>query len=308
MIRKIYVDEITKLLIGFVGQVDSLVLAKKQTQENLDKEIHAMKGKYTDNYIKEYKNNYRFPNYKQQMNAARTSCAEVVNYYLDVIEKQLDSYFMAPVRTDFANKINSIKITGLKLSDSEFEMLSKSAKSYMEMRLLNQLAETRTKTETRTVLNPETRTPEYKTEEAAAPYMYIKVPNLDSCYNAFKDYKRNVNFLLNNYCGKNAELVTSLESGNPDYIAISADSYFRNKSADTFNKIMTKQGEILKNTNVKKTLTERDKKVIDSLIDIPFPDLYKDKVKNKIKIISEAMPEMGELIRLDERYNKYVED
>lgn len=308
MISRKYVDEITNLLVGYAGKIDSLANSKKRLVIDLENEINGMKGKYTDEYITEYKKNYKFPDYKLQIDAERKNARELVDYYLETIEKQLDSYFMAPVRTDFANKINSIKITGLKLSDREFDMLAKSAKSYMEMRLLNQLAETRTKTELKTVLDSQTGTPKAEKGETAAPYVYLNVPDLDKCYESFKNFKRGANFLLDSYSGTNAELAEFLENGVSSHVSIAANSYFRNKSAETFTKIMTEQGEILAKTGVKRTLTERDKKVIDALINEPFPELYKDKVQARVKTIAEGMPEVGALLKLDGRYNKYIDE
>lgn len=308
MIPKRYIDEITNILVGYAGKIDALANTKQRLVINLEDEIEEMKGKYTDSYIKEYRQNYKFPDYRPQMNAERNASRDLVSYYLETIEKQLDSYFMAPVRTDFANKINSIKITGLKLSDREFEMLAKSAKSYMEMRLLNQLAETRTKAETKITIDPETREPKRETGETAAPYMYLKVPDLDKCYEAFNNFKRGANYLLDSYSGANAELAEFLENGVSKLISASANSYFRNKSAEAFAQVMSEQGEILAKTGIKTTLTDRDKKVIDALINEPFPKLYQDKVKARVKTISEGMPEIGNLLRLDDRYKGYLEE
>ena len=308
MVRKKYIDTITDLLVGYAGKIDSLAMTQSRIKIDLENETKAMKGKYTDAYIAEYKKNYKFPNFCQQMTIARNECKEVVDYHLKTIEKQLNAYFMAPVRQDFANKINSVKITGLQLSNKEFDMLAKSAKSYMEMRLLNQLAETRTKTEMKVSLDPDTREPKREKSEAAAPYNYIDVPDLDQCYKAFEEYKQNVYRLLNDYSGKNADLCEFLESGRTKNLSLTSDSYFRTKAAERFKNLMSQQEEILEKTGVKTSLTERDKKVIDTLIDVEFPSIYPDKVKNKVQNVASAMPEIGELLRLDERYSKYLED
>ena len=103
-------------------------------------------------------------------------------YYLEMLEKQLDKYFNAPINPDFANKIMTIKLSGLQLTNLEFKILQDSATSYMERRLLNQLAESRTKTERKAVINKESGEAEYKTEQALDPYINLELPNIeDTC-------------------------------------------------------------------------------------------------------------------------------
>ena len=101
-------------------------------------------------------------NYKARLQGTRAAVEPIVLHYLEMLEKQLDKYFNAPINPDFANKIMSIKLSGLQLTDLEFKILQDSATSYMERRLLNQLAESRTKTERKAVINKDLVKPSTK--------------------------------------------------------------------------------------------------------------------------------------------------
>ena len=225
-------------------------------------------------------------------------------HYLELIKKQLDSYFNAPVKADFANKINAIKLSGLQLSDTEFQILQQSATSYMERRLLNQLAESRTKTERKAVLNKQSGEPEYQTVQTADPYIRMELPDIDSIYKAYKSYRTAARGLLYSYAGHNAELSDMLENNIPNYVAINMDSYFRNGHEQEFAKVMDKANSILPESKIKRELTENDKRLIDTLIDPKYPSLAKSKVRE----IAENSPELSELFLLDSRYSGFLEE
>ena len=127
-----------------------------------------------------------------------------------------------------------------------------------------------------------------------------------------KDANSLINFL---YDGTEIKLSseilrTNLEKKIQDYIKSENMTLTEQniQNIDKFKNLMSQQEEILEKTGVKTSLTERDKKVIDALIDVEFPSIYPDKVKNKVQNVASAMPEIGELLRLDERYSKYLED
>lgn len=296
-------NKITETLEGYVKQIDELekqYIAEIQRQKQ---EIENMKGTYTEEYINKYRNNPKFyKNYKVEMQQLRSKAEPVVSHYLEMIEKQINSFFNAPVSPEFANKINSIAITGLMLSDMEFEILQDSANSYMERRLLNQLAESRTRNEKKVALNADTLQAEYKDVKASNPYLHLELPNIEEVFKAFTDYKQKANFLVNSYSGKNATLYMYLDNGMAQYISISADSYFRNKAVDVFSSAMGKANSILPESKIKRELTEQDKKFIDAIIDPKYPYAAKETVKS----IVEYDPNIAELLRLDERYRDLV--
>lgn len=303
MTYKKYVSRITKELGEYKKAIDKLVQEYKTEQAKQKKEIEEMHGKYTEQYIEEYKQSLKAANsYASKMGELRAKTAPIVSHYLELIEKQLNNYFNAPIRTEFANRINSIAITGLALSDTEFKILQDSAVSYMERRLLNQLAESRKKEERRAELSRETGEVAWKEEAVSNPYIHVEVPNIEKMYDAFKEYKRNAEYLLNGYSGKDAELADCLENGLPAYMSITSDSYFRNECENKFLEVMNKANSILPESKIKRELTEQDKKLIDVLIDPRYPNLAKSTVAE----ISANSPELAELFLLDSRYANYV--
>lgn len=240
------------------------------------------------------------------MQDARAKYEPTILHYLELIKKQLDGFFNAPVKAEFANKINAIKISGLKLSNLEFELLKETATSYMEYRLLNQLAESRTETRDKFIFNPEHPNggqSGVEKVEVSDPYIGLELPDIDGIYKRYNDYTRSAKALLYSYAGTKAELSEALDGNIPNYIAISMDSYFRNKAADEFLGVMDKANSILPESKIKRTLTENDKKLIDTLIDTKYPTLAEGRVKE----IAASSPELAELFALDERYAQYVD-
>lgn len=307
---KNYVSKITGALTTYKNGIDKLENDYKSWQKKQKQEIAAMHGKYTLEYIKEYEASIKPPaTYKSKMDELRKEAEAITTHYLGLIEKQINDYFNAPVRTEFANRIMSISITGLALSNSEFQILQNSANSYMELRLLNQLAWNRTKQGTEVKINSETRTPETHEAAVSNPYTGINLPDIEGIYREFQSYKGSVEYLVNCYAGTEAELRGFIERKNniplESYTAVTADSYFRNKKESSFTAVMEKANSILPESKIKRELTENDRKLIDVLVSpkaLPFI------AEQTVKDISKNSPELAELFALDERYAKYVDN
>lgn len=298
---KKYVSKISSELKGYRQKVDELEKQYKNAELKTTQEIEQMRGKYTEEYISEYKKGINLTSkFKPMINQAREQARPVVDFYLDLIEKEINGYFNAPVSTNFANKINAISLTGMKLSNVEFQILQDSASSYMERRILNHLAESRTRSVEKVTLDSNNN-PTRGSMELADPYQRIELPDIEKIYDAFSNFKRSVNFLLNNYSGNDATLSECLDN-TPKHISVTADSYFRNRSEETFVEILEKANAILPESKVKKSLSENDIKLIDTLVDPKYPTLAKSTVEN----ISKVSPELSELFSLDERYKDYV--
>ena len=169
---------------------------------------------------------------------------------------------------------------------------------------LNQLAESRTKTERKAVINKESGEAEYKTEQASDPYINLELPSIEDTYNAMKSYMTSAKSLLYQYAGTSGKMAHLLDVKTPDYISVAMDSYIRNNAADKFLCVMGKANAILPESKVKRVLTENDKKLIDTMIDPRYPSLAKDKVK----ALAEADSSIESLLLLDERYSKYLEE
>ena len=298
-----YVKRISEALAKYKTEVDNLERSYNAERQKVKEEATKMKGKWTDEYINQYiADNNQDANFKARLQGARASVEPTVLHYLEMIQKSLDNYFNAPVKPDFANKIMTIKLSGLQLSDREFQILQNSATSYMECRLLNQLAESRTQ-KGEVVELDNSGQPHRKETDVNNPY-HLDVPNLEEIYKTFENYKQSARGLLYSYSGQKAEMSHLLDNNTPNYISVSMDSYFRNHKEEEFTKVMEKANSILPESKIKRELTENDKRLIDTLVDSKYPSLAKDRVK----ALAEADADIGELLALDSRYAGFLEE
>lgn len=301
---KKYVKKITETLEQYKKEVDTLEAGLLLGKQKLDAKTKEMEGKWTEEYIQKYRiNNNPDINCKARFQGLRAWAEPIILHYLEEIKKSLDQYFNAPVKVDFANKITTIKLSGLQLTDLEFSILQEGATSYMERRLLNQLAESRTK-EASVAKAKDNGQIEYEKGIVKDPYIHLDLPNIEEIYEAFNNYKRAVTGLLYSYAGQNAKMAHLLDNKTPDYVAINMDVYFRKDEAGKFSTIMDQANSILPENKIKRELTENDKRLIDILINPQYPTLARDKV---IKI-AQCNEDIGELLRLDERYKDYLQD
>lgn len=81
-----------------------------------------------------------------------------------------------------------------------------------------------------------------------------------------------------------------------------SDAYFISNAPKTLAGILEKANSILPESRVKKELTEADKRFLDTLIDPKYPSLAEHTVKG----LASFDPEIAELLRLDERYKRYL--
>lgn len=298
------VAEITYALEKYKAKVDELEKERISNAEIRKREAESHRGQWTDEYIKKYSEERPFDaGIKEKFDNARKEAEAVVLHYLDAIKKSVDGYFNAPVRNDFANKIMSVKLSGLQLTDREFQMFSQDAMNYMEYRLLKQLAEDRTR-EVNTVSLDENGTPKAQKSNESNPYFGLKLPNIDEVYNSFEEYERSARGLLYSYGGEKGTLSQMLEKNIPDHISMVMDGYLRNGAPDKFSEVMDKANSILPESKVKRVLTEQDKKFIDTLIDNQYPSLAAGRAKE----LAQADENIRQLLLIDERYSKYVEE
>lgn len=299
-----HVKRISEALAKYKTEVDNLERSYNAERQKVKEEATRMRGKWTNEYINQYiADNNPDASIKAKFQSARASVEPVVLDSLERIKRSLDDYFNAPVKTDFTNKIMAIKLSGLQLSDLEFKILQDSATSYMEYRLLNQLAETRTQKGEVVELGAD-GAGQRKTVDLQNPYTKVNLPDIEATYKAFESYKSSVNSLLYSYSGINAEMAHLLDKQLPDYISVTMDMYFRLNKETEFTSVMDKANSILPESKVKKELTENDKRLIDTLIDNRYPSLAKDRVK----ALAEADANIGELLLRDERYRGFLEE
>lgn len=299
---KKYLSKITAALMQYKNEIDTLAEQYAVEKQCVKNKAQSMEGQWTTGYIEKYiLENQPDATYHNKMRSAREKVEPTVTHYLEMIEKTLDSYFNAPVSPAFANKIMSISITGLQLSNLEFHVLKNSASTYMEYRLLNQLAESRTKKGTVAELD-DSGTPRNKEMDLKDPYLYLELPDIEETYKEFAELGRTANMLLNSYSGKGAEMAHLLDNDVPNYISVSADAFFRCGYEKKFIDAMEKANSILPESKVKRELTENDKKLIDLLIDSNYPSLAQSRAKE----LAAESPDIRNLLVLDSRYKETV--
>lgn len=299
-----YVKRISETLAKYKAQVDELEITYNAEQKKVKEEAAKMKGQWTDEYIDKYIAEHNpDSNIKEKFQRIRSNVEPIVVDSIDRLQKCLDKYFNAPINSDFANKIMAIKLSGLQLSDLEFKILQDSATSYMECRLLNQLAETRVK-KGQVVDIGENGEGKQREIDVLNPYTMIDLPDIEQIYKEFNNYKVAANGLLYSYSGTNAGMSRLLDKDIPSYISVSMNSYFKNDYEQRFSQVMEKANAILPESKVKRVLTENDKRLIDTLVDSKYPSLAKERVVE----LAEADADIGELLSLDERYSEYLEE
>lgn len=299
-----YVKKISEALAKYKTDIDTMEVLYNKECQRVQAKASEMKGQWTDEYISKYVEKHNPDiDFKARFQKARESVEPSILNSLERLQKSLDNYFNAPIKPDFANKIMTIKLSGLQLSDFEFKILQDSATSYMECRLLNQLAESRTK-KGEIVEFDGNGQPHRKEADINDPYINLELPNIEETYKAFNTYKQSVKGLLYSYSGNNAEMSHLLDGDVPNYISVSMDSYFRNHKEEEFTKVMEKANSILPESKIKRELTENDIKLIDTLVNSKYPEFCKDRVRT----LAEADPDIGELLALDERYKGFLEE
>ena len=297
-----YITKIKEALNKHKTEVDCLVKIYETEIQNHKSEIEKMRGVYTKEYISEYDKKWKpKTNYHEVISKSSEKATVETEIYLGKIKKELDRYFDSPVRQDFVNKINAIALTGLTLKDREFKLLVDSASNYMEMRMVQQLAENRTKQECITKIGDNGNV---KQEEVAVknPYRF-ELADVDYVYNSFDDFSNSARHLAKYYAGNRAELKEFLTEAS-EYAPLTADSFFRNNAIDKFSKVMDKANACLPESKIKRTLTETEKKFIDTLVDRQYPEFAAERVRT----LAEADRDIEELLRLDERYSSFLED
>lgn len=295
-----------------------------------DEEIQNMQGKYTNEYIQEYIQNWEpDTDYGELIRTAREQRYTAAKDCLDQIQQELDGYFSAPVTSDFAATLTSVKALGLNLTNLEFSLLENNAKSYLDRRLLNELAITRCAEVVKTKLNQDSEPEAVKANEPK-PFNGIFVPDAEIVYNDFQGVKNAVDTAFTGYCGENyilkdiifplseateqtnAKLVEEYGIAPPKQIRSTIDIIKMSGAEKCFDRnyapyvafieTMDKLESAIPKPPKKTTLTSADVALINTLIDPTYPSLAQGKATE----IAKADERLAELLLLDPRYNKAV--
>lgn len=302
---KSYLEKIVEALNAKKSTVDKLVELFDAEKLGHKEKLKSMRGIYTQEFIDEYTKQWTpAGNYAEAITKSSEKALAEVTHYCECIKKELDRYFDVLVRPEFANQINSLISTQMPLLDREFQALADSAQNYMELRLVKNFAESRTNTKTKAVTNEHGITTNVEVTEKN-PYN-ITIPDIDFVYREFDNLSASVKQFATCYVGMNCELKEFLDNSISDYAPLSAINVFRSKTIDKFTETMEKANAVLPENKIKKELTESDRKFIDTVINPTYPILAETTVKELAK--NKADSELVELLRLDERYAKYIEE
>lgn len=195
--------------------------------------------------------------------------------------------------------------------------------------MLNELAVSRTKTEQRAELDDKNEMKRME-KEVKTPYGGVELPNIEKVYDSLQSVRNAVNTAFKGYCGKNYELkdivfpisevqeatnaklseAYGVQPQKPtlDNMTISRmassvkcfDEGYRSYTA--FSEIMRGLAATMPEPKRKTTLTDDDKKLIDTIIDSKYESLAKDQAVQ----IAKADEHLAEILRLDTRYSREV--
>lgn len=302
---KEYVDDCEKKYLAGLALIDR----KMQEVENA--------GCYNADYINKYKAGIEDEKtalcsnkYAPLLNDKRKQTQTIIDKYINFIEKDLNAFFGGDIDPALANKVQALQSTGVKLSDKEFDVLKGQAKSYFDLRIINQLAETRTK-ETQAV-TIENGKPTTETKETRAPYVgKIELPDPDKTFKSFNEYKAGVNAVLNYYCGNEYKLKKALGDNGRDKNGCNieivqcafAENFFKQKKGENLTKELDIATAVLPQNEKIRELTEKEKAFIDTLIDEKHPFIIPQEVAKYCKLDEH----LADLLLLDDRYKDFVE-
>jgi len=321
--------KIMEQLTEYKGIVDSLSSSYLEERAKHEKELEGMRGKYTPEYIEESRRNWKpSKDYAGLIATAREKYQKNAIAYIDKIKAEMDGYFQIPVDSGFAATVTAVKSLGVTLNNREFEVLQSASGGYWGLRLLNELGVSRTKTELGAELeNGQTKRVE---KEVSRPYTGVELPDIEAAYNSLQSVKNAVNMAFEGYCGEgytlkdivfppdryteetNARLASEygIEPPKPTMdtmqitkMANATGCFNENHIVYTeFSDMMSALMATVPKPKRKETLTDDDKKLIDTIIDSKYESLAKDQAVQ----IAKADEHLAEILRLDTRYSREV--
>lgn len=326
---KKYIQEIMQELKQYKDKVDEMATAYTAEKTKFEKSLEDMRGKYTPEYIEDSRKNWKPKiNYRGLIDFAREVHQTNSMSYFDKIKSEIDGYFQIPVDNGFAATVTAVKSLGVTLNNREFELLQGASGGYWGLRLLNELGVSRTKTEQRAELEDgQTKRVE---KEVKTPYTTVNLPDIEAAYNSLQSVKNAINIAFDGYCGENYELKDivfplskateetnaklaaaygvqpqkqTLDAVTISQMATSVKCFDENYHSYTaFYEMMGGLAATMPKPKRKETLTDDDKKLIDTLIDSRYESLAKDQAVQ----IAKADEHLAELLMLDTRYGEAV--
>lgn len=324
-----FMKKIMEQLTGYKGVIDSLSSSYLEERVKHEKELEGMRGKYTESYIEESRRNWKpSKDYGKLIAAEREKYQKNAVAYLDKIKTEMDAYFQIPVDSGFAATVTAVKSLGVTLNNKELEVLQNASGGYWGLRLLRELGVSRSKPEQRAVL--ENGEPKAVKGEKGIPFFGVELPDIEKAYDSLQSVKNAVNMAFEAYCGDNCELKdivfplskyteetnariaaeygTEPPKQTRDAMTISrmssAKRFFdeNHTSYTGFSEMMDSLAATMPKPKRKESLTDSDRKLIDTLIDSKYESLGREQAIQ----IAKADEHLAEILRLDERYGAAV--
>lgn len=263
-------------------------------------------GHFSESYIQEtFNKRIAELDIKGRLEKSKAETLTRVKSLLGYCKADMDAFFTGDVTRGFAEKINAYNSVGVDLSDREFDLLHKQAKTYSDLRLIQTFAEKR---------NEKIRTTEVdkdgninavdKVSGNGFVSRTVKVPDIERAYAMHEEYERAVLSFVSHYYGNENELLNVSGSNIASFVGALSTNYYDHKAKDKYNKYIEELSAFLPENKVKTELTDNDKRLIDALVDEKHPFLAKSEVKRWIDI----NPDYADLFALDDRYAQFVEE
>lgn len=277
--------QLKNLLDDYKKQVDGICAQLNASKSN----VQNQKSIYSESHLEELL--HRCDEVaSSRLSVLRTKTEPLAEHYFDLLEKDLNNFFKGKIDPEIASKSQTFKTVGLQLTQREFDILLDSAKSYYDLRVLGQLAK------------------DMKLSFVGGADDFFN--DIDRAFTDFENYKGAISTAITYYAGENYELRNCVPldgTGNRAEIWLlnSAYTIITNRASEKqFADTMSRIYSVLPESKRKTSLTDKDKRLIDSIVDSRYPALAGDQVKK----ICASSEELTELFSLDERYSKFVEE
>lgn len=329
MKHKAFMGKVMEQLREYKGIADRLAVAYAREKAEFEAELKSMENVYLPEHIEESRRNWEpKTDYGKQLSVARQRGQKVADAYLNGIEEEMDSYFQIPVDSGFAATVTAIKSVGVTLNNQEFSLLQDASKGYWGLRLLNELAVSRS-TE-RQVTTMEDGEMKYEKREEKKPYNNVNLPDIEKAYNVLQNVRNAVDMAFEGYCGEGYALkkivfpldkaveetnskLAEVYNAQPQRQTLDTMSIVKMASAPKFfdesypsyvelMKILDDMEATIPEPKRKTELTEEDIELIDTLIDSQYPSIAEQQAVK----IARLDRRLAELLRLDERYSRAV--
>lgn len=300
-------DRIKRLeghLVEFKKDIDSIIDTLAEEEAARDKRLANPDGRYSKQYLDEYAAAWRpSHDYEGCLKDIRQKHAKIIEDDLQAIQGAVDEVFNENPDPGFAMKISSYFTMGManELTGAEFEGLRRQAKNYSELRLLERLAASRTKTENRVRTG---ENGELKAEQREVPNPFrMRIPNIEGTYKSLENFSDAARNIIKGYWG--ADLGRAPKD---DLVALGladfSNKYFERGWSENNRKWMEDvSGLQAMNPPRAHELTPRERRMNSVLTDYSeYPTLAPQKACEVVR----ALPELREQFLADERFRDAI--